>query len=145
MYWPDLPFWKLWESQLIAESNLNPLAKSAVGAEGLAQFMPNTWQDVTKQLGLHGDRYSAEISIQAGAYYDAQLRHQWRNNRPTIEAHWLAVSSFNRGVGNILKDQRECEGALLWDQIKVCTAKHTMETLQYVDRIRSGWKSLEVK
>src|SRR5690554_3754238 len=50
-WWPG-PEWQWWKAQLYQESLLNPAAVSPAGALGLAQFMPATWNDMIRQLGL---------------------------------------------------------------------------------------------
>ena len=42
--------WRLFKAQLAQESALNPIAVSYVGAQGIAQFMPRTWQEVKNDL-----------------------------------------------------------------------------------------------
>lgn len=144
-WWIDLPIWALWKAQLYAESAMSPLARSGVGAEGLAQIMPATWRGLVMTLKYPDSvsAYDADYAIEAGAYYDAHLRHDWRRNRTPIEAHWLAVASYNRGEGWIIKDQAECDDAHLWSEIAPCTARHTPETPAYVNRIKTYWKELE--
>jgi soluble lytic murein transglycosylase-like protein len=44
--------WKLIKAQAIEESGLDPAAKSPAGAQGLSQFMPATFAEVSKNLGL---------------------------------------------------------------------------------------------
>lgn len=145
-WWPDLPEWKLGKAQLIAESNLDPNICSSANACGLAQFLGPVWADMAKALafGVGISRFDANASTQAYAYYMARLRWQWRRNRTPLEAHWPAVASYNRGIGNIIKDQTECSGARLWPQIEPCTAKHTMETVSYIKRIVDIWHRLAV-
>lgn len=148
-WWPDVPFWKLWKAQLYAESRLDPNATSPVGAEGVAQFMPGTWSDAIKALGYPqtASRRDAAYAIEGGAWYMGRLRRQWkpRDTRTLLESHYLAVASYNRGVGWIVKDQAECGGAPLWSQIEVCTGRHTMETVTYVRRIQGYWQQMELK
>lgn len=147
-YWADFPEWQAWKAQLYQESALDPSARSGVGAVGLAQFMPGTWDDALRQLGLHGDRTSAELSIQAGAYYMAQLRRTWARGRDGIDRHDLAEASYNSGTGNILKAQRLCDNQKVWHDIAPCMARVTgpanaKQTTDYVTNIRKWWLMME--
>lgn len=124
-YWPDLPAWTDWKAQLYQESRLDPAAVSPVGAGGLAQFMPGTWADITRQLRLGAVSPHADIAIDAGAYYMAKLRQVWRNNRPPTDRQPLAQASYNAGAGNIIKAQAYCGGARLWEGIAPCLGQVT--------------------
>lgn len=138
-YWPDYPRPAAWKAQLYAESRLDPAAVSPVGAAGLAQFMPGTWRDITREMRLGAVSPHAPIAIEAGAYYMAKLRQVWRANRTAPDRQPLAQASYNAGAGNILKAQEICGGARLWAVIAPClghvTGKHSAETLTYVSRI----------
>lgn len=137
--------WKLWKAQLVAESGLDPNVCSASKACGLAQFLPATYEQIAQDIGHAGaSRFDARISIEAGAYYDARLRDQWRGrNRATLDAHDWALCSYNRGLGNCLADQKECGNALLWIDAKPCSERHTVETVNYITRIHRLWQQLE--
>jgi soluble lytic murein transglycosylase-like protein len=122
-------------------------AVSPVGAKGLAQFMPNTWKQISKEMGYRTSItpfYTYE-AIFAGAYYMRKLRNSWSWNRPQIEKHYLALASYNGGIGNVLKSQKLCNDALLWRDIKEClqqvTGHHSVETISYIERIKQ-WVSL---
>lgn len=148
-WWPDYPFWLAWKAQLYQESRLNPAAVSPVGARGLAQFMPGTWSDVSSNLGLIGSPHD-EAAIEAGAYYMAKLRRVWKVNRSPDEKNKLAQASYNAGTGNILKAQRFCGDARLWDGINQCLHlatgdKNAHETKTYVERIARWWKQMELQ
>ena len=68
----------LYWGQLWQESGLNPEAVSPVGAKGLAQFMPASWNDIIRQMGTPGaNPNDAKYAIQAGAFYDARLMADW--------------------------------------------------------------------
>jgi membrane-bound lytic murein transglycosylase F len=115
---------------------------------GLAQFLPSTWADVTRQLGWSGiSANQAGPAIDAGAYYMARLRHAWLANRPMVERHYLALSSYNSGLGNILKAQSLCHNALLWLDISPCLPQVTgalaKQTVDYVVKIRQWRMELE--
>ncbi len=145
-YWPDYPHWATWKAQLYQESRLNPRAVSPVGAAGLAQFMPGTWSQVSRELRLPAElRADSDMAIEAGAYYMAKLRRAWSSPRPAEDRHQLAQASYNAGLGNLLAAQRACRGAVLYDAIIAClpaiTGRYSEETITYVDRI-ARWRAM---
>ena len=140
-YTPSLP-WYWNKAQLVAESRLNPNAVSPVGAMGLGQFMPATWKDVSRELKFgEATAFAPALNIQAHAYYMRQLRSQFKRQRPEWDRHSLALASYNAGLGNVLKAQRECGNSLLYKPMASClpkvTGRHSKETTTYVDRIWS--------
>ncbi len=145
-YWGDYPDWQAWKAQLYQESRLRPNAVSPVGAAGLAQFMPRTWEQVARELRLPpGASPHHDIAVQAGAYYMAKLRRQWSAPRPAEARHALALASYNAGLGNILKAQTQCNGARDWPSIAPClslvTGRHAAETITYIEQI-ARWRKL---
>ncbi|HVJ31685.1 MAG TPA: transglycosylase SLT domain-containing protein [Terriglobia bacterium] len=146
-YWAGVPDWTWWKAQLYQESQLDPNAESQVGAAGLAQFMPGTWADISRQMGFEGvSPKVARYAIEAGAYYMAQLRRSWVADRPPMEKHRLAQASYNAGTGHILEAQQICRDARMWDQIKPCLAQITgpgnaRQTIDYVDHI-ARWQEM---
>lgn len=151
-YWPGFPVPLYWKAQLYQESRLDPSAVSPVGAAGLAQFMPGTWQDVIKRLGYPKgvSPHEAKFAIEAGAYYMATLRRSWSAKRPELDRHELAQASYNAGLGNILKAQKLCGGARHYPDIITCLPKVTgkdnaRETSTYVERIRKWFQMLSVE
>lgn len=146
-YWPDYPYPAAWKAQLYQESRLDPAAVSPVGAAGLAQIMPGTWEDLRSQLRL-GPAASPHdtIAIQAGAFYMARQRHAWSAPRPADRRHELAQASYNAGLGNILAAQRSCGGARDWPEIAPCLpgvtgARNAAETSGYVRAI-AKWRAM---
>ncbi|MGE4529246.1 MAG: transglycosylase SLT domain-containing protein [Rhodospirillaceae bacterium] len=146
-YWPDYPYPVCWKAQLYQESRLDPAAVSPVGAAGLAQIMPGTWEDLRTQLRL-GPAASPhdDIAIAAGAYYMAQLRRAWTAPRPPDRRQALAQASYNAGLGNILSAQRSCGGARDWPDIAPCLPavtgpRHAAETAGYVRAI-AKWRTM---
>ena len=149
-WWPRHEFadWRFWKAQLYQESLLDPDAVSPVGARGLAQFMPGTWADISKQLGFGlVSPHVARYSIFAGAYYMAKLRRGWSSPRPEEDRWDLARASYNAGFGNLLKAQKEAGGAVLYaDIIKALpqvTGRHSKETVTYVKRIHRWYRRLK--
>lgn len=145
-YWPMCPDWRWGKGQLIAESGLDPVAKSPAGAEGIAQFMPDTWAEVMNEMGLHGDDgmpvvTDAKSAIGAYAYYMDEMWNTWTNpKRGTVDRLRLAQASYNAGAGNLLKAQRLASGAMAYDAIvqalpRVTGAANARQTTDYVARI----------
>jgi soluble lytic murein transglycosylase-like protein len=141
-----LPFldWRWLKAQLWQESNLKPKAKSPVGAEGIAQFMPRTWRDMLRAEGLGLPRdatpFDPEHAIRAAAYYDRQLWTAWRAPRPQRDRIDLMFASYNAGFGNLLRAQEHADGAvhstdILGQLVKVTGRKNAAETLGYVSNI----------
>ncbi|MDO8606169.1 MAG: transglycosylase SLT domain-containing protein [Phaeospirillum sp.] len=146
-YWPDYPAPAAWKAQLYQESRLDPSAVSPVGTAGLAQIMPGTWGDLTRELRLGNASPHAAIAIEAGAYYMAKLRRGWRSERAAGDRNQLAQASYNAGMGHIVKAQGLCGGARLWAGIAPClpqvTGIHARETTTYVERIHRYRAMLE--
>lgn len=140
VYNPSIP-WVWAKAQLIAESRLNPNAKSPVGAIGLGQFMPDTWSQMQRELGFpaNATAYASSYNIQAHAYYMRQLRNQFKKPRPEWDRHSLALASYNAGLGNILKAQQKGGNSLLYapmaKALPLVTGHHSKETTDYVNRI----------
>lgn len=139
--WWVAPEWLWWKAQLYQESRFDPDAASPVGATGLAQFMPATWAEMQRRLNIPGvPANHARHAIDAGAYYMASLQRQWSSPRPAMDRHFLAAASYNAGLGNLLRAQKACGGAVLYESIAAClpeiTGRHSAETLGYIRQIR---------
>lgn len=148
LYMPGVD-WRLFKAQLYQESRLNPKAVSPVGAQGLGQIMPGTWSDIIRQLKLDKHLvFNPKANIQASAFYMAKMRRFWTAPRPEADKHSLAMASYNAGAGNILKAQKRCRNAQLYQPIIRClpkvTGHHSKETITYVRRIWSYWVKMMV-
>lgn len=148
-WWIDYPDWIDWKAQLYQESRLDPNARSSVGAEGLAQFMPGTWADIERALysGANVSRTLAGPAISGGAYYMGRLRGQWRfGHRDLDDRQRLGQASYNAGIGSLLKAQKLCPGSILWAEIAPCLPRVTgsefaKQTVDYVTRI-AQWRAM---
>lgn len=138
--------WRLLKAQCYQESRLDPLARSPVGAMGLCQFMPGTAREVGKNSKVNATPeqfWLPEVSIRAAGFYMGKLVYGWKSPRPFMDRHKLALASYNAGIGNILKAQRLCEMARLYEPIIVClpwvTGHHSRETIGYTTNIVDRW------
>ena len=139
VYTPDYP-WCWNKAQIKAESAFRVDAVSPVGAKGLGQFMPATWKQMVRELGMESgsDAFNPALNIQATTYYMAKLRSNFKAPRPEWDKHSLAMASYNAGLGNILKAQAYT-GSLMYTpmitHLHKVTGHHHVETKNYVTRI----------
>ena len=99
-------------AQLDVESRWDPGAESPVGAQGLAQFMPETWE-----LYGEGEATDPEASIRAQGYYLRDLRGMIAELEPADEQEEieLVLASYNAGPTVVLEaegipDYEETQG-----------------------------------
>lgn len=134
------------KSLCMAESNLNPLAESGVGAKGLCQHMDATWKENMGNLGLSGNVFDPELNVQATAYYLGKMRRMWKAPRSEEDRMFLAKASYNAGAGHLIKAQRICGGPAEYEEIAIClhvvTGHHSVETLTYVERNHMFYREL---
>jgi membrane-bound lytic murein transglycosylase F len=140
-YLPEGFDWRIIKAQFFQESRFQPNAVSPVGARGIAQIMPNTWDRWA--LPTYKDPFNAEQSIMTGCRYMAYLYGQWKSPRPEIDRICLALASYNAGLGHILKAQKLADNASLYAPIIAklpeVTGKHSAETIDYVRKILGYW------
>lgn len=132
--------WRIYKAQLYVESELNPNAISPVGAEGLAQFMPATWEEWSPRAGFDGSEPTdPEAAIFTGAMYMANLHEKWHWPRPEIDRYCLALASYNAGARSIIEAQKIVGNPSLYAEIikglPQITGSHSKETIQYVQKI----------
>lgn len=132
--------WRLFKAQLYQESRLRPDAVSPVGAQGLGQIMPDTWEYWTEELRLFdADVFDPEPNIMVAAHYMRWLIDEWSWPRPGIDRHCLAMASYNAGLGNLLSAQKESGNKILYREIieflPKITKFNSAETIHYVKTI----------
>ncbi len=83
------------ESIIKEESHFNPSAKSAVGAVGLMQLMPATYNEVVKKHNLPSDLKAETTNIKAGSLYYEGLKKVLGNK------DLYAITAYNGGIGSV--------------------------------------------
>jgi membrane-bound lytic murein transglycosylase F len=138
----------------MAESNLKPEAVSWVGAEGLMQFMPKTWEWMADDPWKGAGPADPEAAIFVGCKY---MKWNWdRVETDKYNRKALTNAAYNSGLGNVWKAQKVCRNSTkffwcdetIWDfphvEHHLVTAPRSQEeTRGYVRRIRKFEKQLE--
>jgi membrane-bound lytic murein transglycosylase MltF len=135
--------WRLFKAQGMAESNLDPLARSWVGARGLMQLMPTTYREITSENADLAMIDSPERNIQAGIAYDRRLWLGWEKDSVADDRRQFMLASYNAGRGTLLNAQRSARQQQLdprqWRNIEQIAASvprwRHQETLDYVRKI----------
>lgn len=135
--------WRLYKAQLWVESNLNPMAVSPVGARGLAQIMPGTWNQWAPRTPQVGSKdvspFDAKASIFTGAAYMRWLWNQWSTPRPLMDRWALTAASYNSGLGDLLEAQKvqgmPADYASIAQGLRLVDPKGVDETVNYVKKI----------
>ena len=143
--------WRHFKAQAVAESRLNANAKSRVGALGVMQIMPRTFEEIRKKHPvIKGTRSQPRWSIAAGIYYDRQLWNTWKAERPFLDRLNFTFGSYNTGKGNIIKAQKAAKkkglNPNLWKSMEKelpgITGKNSKETIGYVKKIENITEAL---
>ena len=142
--------WKVFKAQAMAESNLNPHARSWVGAKGVMQLMPATYAEIQSKNPDMGDINDPRWNIAAGIYYDRQLWRSWTDPASITDRISFVLSSYNAGRGTILKAQdtaaQEGLDSRTWINVETVAPRvprwRHVETIGYVRRIQSFYDLL---
>jgi membrane-bound lytic murein transglycosylase F len=137
----------------MAESNLDPNARSHVGARGVMQLMPSTFREIQSRNPDMTSIDDAEWNIAAGIAYDRALWRLWK--RDTVEAHRTSfmAGSYNAGRVTIRRAQSAAFADRLdhriWPSIESVAPRvprwRYRETLGYVKKIEANLSSLDDK
>jgi membrane-bound lytic murein transglycosylase F len=142
--------WKVFKAQAMAESSLNPEAQSHVGARGLMQLMPSTYQMIQTRRPEFGSIDDPEWNIAAGIYHDRYLWRLWSKDITEAERQAFMFASYNAGEGTIARATLTARAENLdhsrWPNIEVVAPKvprwRYQETLGYVRRIEGYFEAL---
>jgi soluble lytic murein transglycosylase-like protein len=143
--------WRQFKAQGLAESNLDPNAKSWVGARGIMQLMPSTYHEVRTKNPTMEQIDDPEWNIAAGIYYDRQLWRLWENDSVGVDRLPFTFASYNAGRLTILRAQDTARTHALdhrtWRSIETVAPRmkrwRHSETLDYVRRIEQNYAKLD--
>ena len=143
--------WRVFKAQGMAESNLDMNAHSFVGARGIMQLMPSTFQEIHSKNPEMKAINHPEWNIAAGIYYDRQLWTQWQQQACEDDQNRFMFGSYNAGRGTLMRAQDVARTKTLdptqW--LNICTVAPEVprwrhkETLDYVVRIESFLQQMD--
>jgi soluble lytic murein transglycosylase-like protein len=144
--------WRIFKAQAMAESEMNPNARSWVGARGLMQLMPSTYAAIQSRAGF-GAIDDPEWNIAAGILHNRGLWRRWERDSIHTDRREFMFASYNAGEGTILNAQRACIARSLdrrvWKSVETVAPEvprwRYRETLGYVRKIRNGIEQLDDK
>lgn len=141
--------WKYFKAQGFAESGLKATALSWVGARGVMQLMPSTYQEIASHRPEFGTIDQPEWNIAAGIMHDRYLWTLWQKDIPEEERHRFMFASYNAGEGTInraIAVARTKGSAPIWSSVELIAPTvqrwRYSETLGYVRRIDSTYARL---
>ena len=142
--------WRVFKAQALTESNLNPDARSAVGALGIMQLMPSTFKEIQTKNPELEEVNDPRWNIAAGIYYNRRLWKSWNDHEQIQDRARFMFGSYNAGRGTILKakDTAAQNGldARAWENVETVAPKvprwRHEETLNYIRRIQAGYDAL---
>jgi soluble lytic murein transglycosylase-like protein len=145
--------WRVFKAQAMAESEMNPNARSWVGARGLMQLMPSTYKEITSRSSTFGAIDDPEWNIAAGIMHDRGLWRRWERDSIDVDRKEFMFASYNAGEGTIMNAQRACVAKSLdrraWSSVETVAPNvprwRYRETLGYVRKIRGGFENLDAK
>lgn len=141
-------------AQIHQESGWNPAATSAVGASGMAQFMPATARWLcgkSADVAADCDTTNPVWALRALTRYDRILFDDLADVGGEFDRHWAALRAYNGGLSNWQQEARKAgsaERAAIDASCGCCrrARKHCAENLGYPQRILiaiqprySGW------
>ena len=144
--------WQWFKAQALAESELDPTAKSPVGAFGVMQLMPPTSADMAAKLGINNTPEIPHVNIRMGLAYDRQCWDIWKKESG-IERIRFMFGSYNAGPGHIVTAQQQAADSGLaadrWQSIVAMlpdvTGRNATETINYVNKVESLFGQLTTK
>jgi membrane-bound lytic murein transglycosylase MltF len=144
--------WRIFKAQALAESNLSPGARSHVGAKGIMQLMPGTFQEIQTKNPEFKDINDPEWNIAAGIMYNRFLWKLLNDHDIAKERSNFMFGSYNAGRGTILKAKDLAEEENLdpkvWQNIEPVAPKvprwRYTETFGYVRKIDSLYSILTI-
>ena len=139
--------WLQFKAQAIAESKLDRTAESHVGAQGVMQIMPGTFDEIKQRNKMvKGSVMNPKTNIRAGIWYNREIWRKWSRKDTLQDRINFMMASYNAGRGHIINAQKYCiidpvkygdpnSWECIQNTLHLITGHHSVETKTYVKRI----------
>ncbi len=142
--------WQYFKAQGLAESELSATARSYVGARGIMQLMPSTFQEIQTKRPEFESIDDPEWNIAAGIMHDRYLWKLWEPVGPDSDRTRFMFASYNAGEGTIARATAAAKKKQLdemrWPNIEIVAPEvprwRYRETLGYVKKINQNYGAL---
>ncbi len=142
--------WRYFKAQGMAESDLDSLAHSSVGARGVMQLMPSTFQEIQSKRPEFESIDSPEWNIAAGIMHDRYLWRLWEPKVADVNRPPFMFGSYNAGEGTIARATATARGMSLddsqWTSVETVGPQvprwRYRETIEYVRKIAANYRRL---
>jgi len=142
--------WRYFKAQGMAESQLNPNARSYVGARGIMQLMPSTFKEINTARPEFKAIDDPEWNIAAGIMHDRYLWTLWTKGVDEEDRPAFMFGSYNAGEGTITRACGVARASQLdwarWGSIEQIAPRvqrwRYHETIGYVRKIQDNYSRL---
>lgn len=143
--------WRWFKAQGMAESDLDSSATSRVGARGVMQLMPSTFQYIQSRRPEFRSIDDPEWNIAAGVMHDRYLWKLWEKKVTGEERYNFMFASYNAGEGTIGRAADSARavagGTPAWLHVEQVAPRvprwRYRETLGYLKKIDANYARLK--
>lgn len=143
--------WRLFKAQGMAESGLDTAARSRVGARGIMQLMPSTFESIRSRMPDLVSIDDPEMNIAAGIRHNRALWRLWPEAATPVDQRRFMFASYNAGRSTILRAQGVARAHQLdphvWESIETVAVRvrrwRQGETLRYLRTIEAWYGQLD--
>ena len=134
--------WHWFKAQGIAESGLNPKARSRAGAVGIMQIMPSTYEEILERKSHLGKIEEPRWNIAAAIYYNRQLYNRWKKRDISVDERLdFTFASYNAGFNRVLKavkkaskkNPQQPDAIKKWQTVSPYTPRETRHYIRRID------------
>ncbi len=132
--------WRWFKAQGITESGLRADATSWVGARGIMQIMPATFEEIAELSSLPiRDTEDPAQNIAAGVFYDRRLYDLWSDIPDRRQRLAFAFASYNGGRSRTLRAQDRCPSECAqWPNVQAYVPEETRNYVMKIMRLMAA-------
>ncbi len=132
--------WRWFKAQGITESGLRADATSWVGARGIMQIMPATFEEIAELSSLPiSDTEDPAQNIAAGVFYDRRLYDLWDDVPDRRQRLAFAFASYNGGRSRTLRAQDRCPSECAqWPNVQAYVPEETRNYVMKIMRLMAA-------